>query len=450
MVDIYGIQRHVWAWVLGGIFAFAAALIGLWTVLQHFRYNHSSVAKYEIRILLMVPIYAVEAWLGLYQKNYTLYWDVLRESYEALVIYSFYSFLVTYLGGDEKLKEVLTEIQVLKDTKNGKSEYSSLRASSPENTESPEEKEEALKEAQHAGEHFSPCKYFMNPYGLVNGDFQSSMRVGILQYVPIKVFCAIATFILQFSNVYEGGHFAWTAGYPYIAFITNASQVWAMYCLVLFYHALHLKLKKIKPLAKFLAIKLVVFFTFWQSVLIAGLVELQFLNETQDYTNDQIAGGVQDFIICIEMLIAAIAHIWVFPPKEFILEQNARVPQISRLASVFNPADLAIDMHTHILRPAGQRLQTRSKQVKTSIFTMCCENEEIQLVETNQIDILATSPSLEIPGNVISSVTLVEEAKINLLQADSPLSELSSTIKTDFAELPSPTEQNLQEKLLQN
>jgi len=61
----------------------------------------------------------------------------------------------------------------------------------------PREKDKNLTEeeheALHAGEHMSPCKYWMKPYRLTN-EFVPKMRWGILQYVPIKVFTALATF----------------------------------------------------------------------------------------------------------------------------------------------------------------------------------------------------------------------------------------------------------------
>lgn len=45
-----------------------------------------------------------------------------------------------------------------------------------------------------------------------------------------------------------------------------------MYSLILFYYAFKADLQPIKPLPKFLSIKFVVFFSFWQSFVIAILV----------------------------------------------------------------------------------------------------------------------------------------------------------------------------------
>jgi len=207
-----------------------------------------------------------------------------------------------------------------------------------------EEEEESL----HGGEHLSPCKYCMPAYPF-NNTFVIAMRWGILQYVPIKVLTALATFLLCHFELYETGHFSLRVGYPYISMITNVSQTWAMYCLVLFYHAMYENIKKMNPLAKFLSVKLVIFFTFWQSMIIAFFIDFNYLHATHDYTGEQVASGIQDFLICIEMFVASLAHIWVFPTDEFRDPTKGELPSVSRLSSVLNPIDLVSDMRDHLV-----------------------------------------------------------------------------------------------------
>jgi len=261
----------------------------------------------------MVPIYAFEAWLGLFLKQYALYWTVLRETYESLVVYSFYQFLVGYIGNREKLVTVL---------------------------------DDRYKMNKDQQKHLFPFNCL--PPWQLGESFVHKTKLGILQYVPIKVTTALITFILEYQDKFGDGEFVADQGYPYIALIVNASQIWALYCLVLFYMALKEELKPIHPMPKFLCIKAVVFFTFWQSVVIAGFVHVGVITSTKDYSEGDIAAGFQNFLVTIEMLFAALSHIYAFPAREF--DENAVGTKIEmrstlqKLGSIFHPKDLYHDV----------------------------------------------------------------------------------------------------------
>lgn len=81
---------------------------------------------------------------------------------------------------------------------------------------------------------------------------------------------------------------------------------------MLFWHAFESDLRDAHPVPKLLVIKAVVFFSFWQSVLIAILVDYDVI--TDDPTRKtyaekgERATALQDFLVCIEMFIAALAH----------------------------------------------------------------------------------------------------------------------------------------------
>jgi len=88
---IFNIESHVLGWMVGGIFAFLAILIALVEMIQHCKYNPDPMMRrYVLRIIFMVPLYAIQSWMGLLMREYTEYWDLAREAYEAVVIYSFY------------------------------------------------------------------------------------------------------------------------------------------------------------------------------------------------------------------------------------------------------------------------------------------------------------------------------------------------------------------------
>lgn len=86
-----------------------------------------------------------------------------------------------------------------------------------------------------------------------------------------------------------------------MAVVLNFSQSWALYCLVQFYSITKGELAHIKPLAKFLTFKSIVFLTWWQGLFIAFCYEIGLFKShiAQDL---QLQSSIQDFIICIEVI----------------------------------------------------------------------------------------------------------------------------------------------------
>jgi Organic solute transporter Ostalpha len=150
-------------------------------------------------------------------------------------------------------------------------------------------------------------------------------KFGVLQYVLIKLFCAMATLILEYNDWYQEGSFSYTSGYLYICILTNVSQCYALYCLIFFYYATKNELSPIRPVGKFISVKAIVFFTWWQSVLISVLYQMDMIpnykasNAEKDWNSEDVAKGIQDYLICIEMFIAAIVHSVVFPHSEYTI-----------------------------------------------------------------------------------------------------------------------------------
>ena len=53
-----------------------------------------------------------------------------------------------------------------------------------------------------------------------------------------------------------------------------------------------------------------------QGLAIAGMAEEGFITSYMDYSKNDVASGIQDFLICVEMAGISIAHMFVFSYKD--------------------------------------------------------------------------------------------------------------------------------------
>jgi len=224
-----------------------------------------------------------------YMFAYRILWFTLISSlwflFKALVIQSFLYYLIELLGGEECLIQVLQR----KDAKYGNHEFI--------------------------------FQYFF-PNWTMGMEFARQCKHGVLQYVVVKACTTLATATLQPLHLYgEGQFFNPLVGYPYISFCLNLSQMWALYCLIKFYHATHEELSHPihwHPLRKFLCIKGVIFFTWWQGIGITYLKSRDIIDTIGNWDKNQVANGIQNYLICAEMFMFAIAHMISFSHLECI------------------------------------------------------------------------------------------------------------------------------------
>jgi len=293
-------------WTVAGCFSLLSCLLSFSLMTKHLRYYaNPRQQKLIIRIVLMVPIYAVASWLSLCYKDRAVYIDLARDCYEAFVIYSFVALLIDFSGGEAKLKEALKEHGVM---------------------------------------------HHMFPFGClpsfrVDGRFLRICRQAVLQYVLVKPSMAVLAIVLDHYDMYDEGHFSWEKGYAYISLINNLSVTIALYGLVYFYHATCDHLSKFKPLNKLLCIKGVLFLSFWQGVVISILAHFNLIHETITMSLDQVETGLQDFLLCAEMLLAAVAHGYAYGVDEYAkAKQVTAIPVTQRIRDVFSFSDVVSDV----------------------------------------------------------------------------------------------------------
>eukprot|EP00010_Vexillifera_abyssalis_P008025 CAMPEP_0201544948 /NCGR_PEP_ID=MMETSP0173_2-20130828/1563_1 /ASSEMBLY_ACC=CAM_ASM_000268 /TAXON_ID=218659 /ORGANISM="Vexillifera sp., Strain DIVA3 564/2" /LENGTH=271 /DNA_ID=CAMNT_0047953241 /DNA_START=473 /DNA_END=1288 /DNA_ORIENTATION=- len=139
--------------------------------------------------------------------------------------------------------------------------------------------------------------------------------------------------ILELNDVYQAGNFEPKYGYLWITILDNFSITFSLYALALFYLAMKAPLDEYRPISKFLCIKAVVFFSWWQGVLISILTFTGAIHDVEDYSSQEIANGLQDFIICIEMFLVAIAHAYAFPYTPYKGRVGAITPLLNGTAA---------------------------------------------------------------------------------------------------------------------
>lgn len=84
------------------------------------------------------------------------------------------------------------------------------------------------------------------------------------------------------------------------------------YCIIQFYLPIQEELKPYSPVLKFLAVKSVVFLTFWQDSFLSLLVSFKVIKPTEYMTSDEIQVGINALLETFEMVIFGFLHIKAF------------------------------------------------------------------------------------------------------------------------------------------
>ena len=272
-----------------------ALLVSVRLILLHLRhFSQPIIQRKIIAILWMVPLFATTSWLSLVFVSVSMFLDMVRDCYESFVIYMFFALCYCYIGQVDR--EHIDQPRI----------YNVLREKGS---------------VQHLIR-FPSCLGVDRQIDLTIDPRSFLMRCkrNILQFVLIKPLSTILVIILsEYFDKYEPGNFSLTSGYLYVTTIVNVSISLSMYWLVMFYQATKESLAPFDPVPKFLCIKGVLFFSYWQSVVITILVRLGIITDLPviHYSVDRVASTIQNALICLEMVGFAIAHAYAFAARPF-------------------------------------------------------------------------------------------------------------------------------------
>ncbi|EMG50447.1 hypothetical protein G210_4229 [Candida maltosa Xu316] len=237
--------------------------------------------------------------------------EPFREVYEAFVIYTFFSLLNDMLGGERNIIIMTT----------GRAPVS------------------------HPGflGKILPKLDISDPFTFLN------IKRGILQYVWLKPFICISILIFEFFGWYNVNDLTIRSVYFWLTLIYNVSVSLSLYCLAIFWKILYDDLKPFKPIGKFLCVKLIIFASYWQGIILAILAFLKLLPGSDDQGTEgkveNIGICIQNALLCVELIGFSIGHWTSFSYYPFTMSQlpYGRLEFIYALKDCLGVKDLVSD-----------------------------------------------------------------------------------------------------------
>ena len=325
---------------LAGTFVLITCLITTFHMRQHIitmQDRPTEMIQCKIlAILVMCPIYSLTSYLSIIFPVGALtdYLVIIKDCYEAYVIYQFLSFLIAVLGkGNRQVvvdllakthttKRPLPPPMMSRIFRNCKTMDDDDDNDDSTDDDDEEEGSREEKERRHPpSTNATKLAYVV----------LLECQIFALQFVLLRPILSMASFVIDTMHDEPLPTWNWTSPKFYLLMVQNVSVFLAFTGLLRFYHIVHEYIEWIDPFPKFLCIKGVVFMTFWQGLVISLVLSFGHDgdNNTDDDTlsgNDDVTGSltpqesasrIQNLLICLEMLGFCIAHYFVFPTQEW-------------------------------------------------------------------------------------------------------------------------------------
>ncbi|KAH9887842.1 DUF300-domain-containing protein [Xylariomycetidae sp. FL2044] len=284
---------HQLALIIGGGCACIAYIVSFYLMWQHaLNYTKPREQRHIIRILFMVPIYATSAFLCIWYYWHAVYFQVISDCYEAFAIASFFALMCHYIAPDlHDQKEYFREMHPIKAW-------------------------------------VWPLNWFAKCCGGDRGPWRTPKSgltwfniiwIGIYHYCFIRVAMTITAVVTQYFDRYCESSNSPVFAHIWVIAIECLAVTIAMYCLIQFYVQLKEPLAEHSPFMKVLAIKLVIFLSFWQTIAISvGTSTLHIVNPSAVLAYPDLKVGIPSLLLCVEMALFAILHLWAFPYSPYV------------------------------------------------------------------------------------------------------------------------------------
>ncbi|KAI0367134.1 DUF300-domain-containing protein [Pilatotrama ljubarskyi] len=327
-------DAHRIGWLIAGVCAVVTVVLTVINVAFHCtHYTNRGEQRQILRILYMPAVYAIISFFSYrFFRSYT-YYDLIETAYEVSN-----GFILDTSASRGTFLVSMTEVVKPAQPSVTLSAFLLLLIEFVAATTAEHKVDNAIirkdKEAM-------PIPFCCWRYRPTKAYFMYAVKWSVLQYVILRPLLSIAGIVCQYYGVLcESGPWSFRTAHAYITVIDGVSISVALYGLLIFYGLTKEELKGRKPLSKFLSIKLIVMFTFYQGLVFDAL-EGRVIKSTQYWTETNIADGLNALAICIEMVIFSAFMMYAYSWREYIVPGRPRTSIWRPLWDSINYSDFA-------------------------------------------------------------------------------------------------------------
>ena len=297
IVFVNNTEIEIVAFSLTGLFCiFSICLTGYLIYRHRTHWIKPPLQNCIIRILLLIPIYAIHSWLAVIFNRYGLYFTLIRDCYEAYVLYQFFCLLTYYINIEAvKKREIIYAL-----------------------TDSPTTGDYLKFTTQEDHWPFPLCCV---PLKADKALYRLSKRM-VLQYVFVKPAFSLLALVLYSVGVYNPGNLMPNQPYLWIMIVVNISVSVTLYGIIILLHVTKEFIAIYNPFMKLISIKILIFFIFWQSAILSAAYYFRFFPVFFDWNEQRSAETIGNIMICIEMALLSVFHFWSFPYEEYEIESE--------------------------------------------------------------------------------------------------------------------------------
>ncbi|CZR55851.1 uncharacterized protein PAC_05739 [Phialocephala subalpina] len=258
--------HHLFTIISGACMVFAC-IVSFYLIFRHATYySLPKEQRHVIRVIFMIPIFAVISFLSIFWYNGADYLKPIEDLYEAFALASFFLLLCAFVQEDDDERQTF----------------------------------------------FQTSGTMQKYIAATIGSFQFPVVMTIVLVVT-EITQATGSYCMTSNNI----HFA----HIWMTMITVASTIVAISAILRFYRALKPTINHRKPLSKLIAFKAILTLHF--RIIFTFLTSGNDLHPTSHITFKDLSIGLPNLIISCEMVIFSLAFLYIYRTQEYIFKPTA-------------------------------------------------------------------------------------------------------------------------------